>query len=308
MNETISCPIFMENGSDGEKDLAELGEILNTVSATDRSKIEKQLSNVRKGIQGEKNVIFELKNTDIPMICVHNLYFQLGDLSAQIDFLFVMPDKVYVVESKNLYGNIEINENGEFFRVSKGNSTRMYSPLTQCEHHLMMIHRLRQSVSKEEFPRLFTEKKFENNLHPLIIIANPTCTLSADKAPVEIKNKIVHTDQLAGYLAKNTAQDEYISPRAMENFARFFCHFHGENPREYMNLYRGMKKTAPEAMLLGTKEENDPVCPFCGESLVIRQSKNGKYAGVNFYGCSTFPKCKYADFSIKTRELLNKEP
>lgn len=308
MNESISCPVFMENGSDGEKDVAELGEILNTVSAADKSKIEKQLSNVKKGIQGENNVIFELKNTDLPMICVHNLYFQLGDLSAQIDFLFVMPDKVYVVESKNLYGNIEINENGEFFRLSKGQKTRMYSPLTQCEHHLMMIQRLRQSVSKEEFSRLFTEKKFENNLHPLIIIANPTCTISAEKAPLEIKNKIVHTDQLGGYLAKNTSNNEYISPRAMENFARFFCHFHGENPREYMNLYRGMKKTAHEGTVPRKQGENDPLCPFCGASLVVRQSKSGKYAGVNFYGCSTFPQCKYADFSTKTRDLLNNNP
>jgi len=38
--------------------------------------------------------------------------------------------------------------------------------------------------------------------------------------------------------------------------------------------------------------ENGPECPKCGEGMVQRQAKTGKYAGVPFFGCSGYPKCR----------------
>ena len=34
-------------------------------------------------------------------------------------------------------------------------------------------------------------------------------------------------------------------------------------------------------------------CPRCGSRLVLRQAHKGAYAGNKFYGCSSYPKCKY---------------
>jgi restriction system protein len=34
-------------------------------------------------------------------------------------------------------------------------------------------------------------------------------------------------------------------------------------------------------------------CPQCGNDLVRRRARKGKNAGNEFYGCSTFPKCRY---------------
>ena len=39
--------------------------------------------------------------------------------------------------------------------------------------------------------------------------------------------------------------------------------------------------------------EGDMVCPRCGASLVLRVAKKGQHAGDKFYGCSSYPKCKY---------------
>ncbi|WP_422382299.1 topoisomerase DNA-binding C4 zinc finger domain-containing protein [Marinicellulosiphila megalodicopiae] len=36
----------------------------------------------------------------------------------------------------------------------------------------------------------------------------------------------------------------------------------------------------------------EPECPKCGGGMVKRQSKTGQYAGVPFFGCSAFPKCR----------------
>ena len=35
------------------------------------------------------------------------------------------------------------------------------------------------------------------------------------------------------------------------------------------------------------------ICPKCKSNLVLRQAKRGKHAGEMFYGCSSFPKCRY---------------
>ena len=34
------------------------------------------------------------------------------------------------------------------------------------------------------------------------------------------------------------------------------------------------------------------VCPLCGSEMVLRKAKTGKYAGQQFWGCKSFPKCR----------------
>jgi ssDNA-binding Zn-finger/Zn-ribbon topoisomerase 1 len=39
-------------------------------------------------------------------------------------------------------------------------------------------------------------------------------------------------------------------------------------------------------------------CPRCGSEMVLRVAQRGPYIGREFYGCSSFPKCRYIqDFS-----------
>lgn len=34
-----------------------------------------------------------------------------------------------------------------------------------------------------------------------------------------------------------------------------------------------------------------PYCPKCGSTMVLKTARKGKYAGQNFWGCSTYPDC-----------------
>lgn len=44
----------------------------------------------------------------------------------------------------------------------------------------------------------------------------------------------------------------------------------------------------------GKGEGNDPTtCPKCGSNLVLRTAKKGPNAGNHFYGCSSYPNCKF---------------
>lgn len=43
------------------------------------------------------------------------------------------------------------------------------------------------------------------------------------------------------------------------------------------------------------KEEKYRICPVCGNVMLKRTARNGIYAGNQFWGCSTFPKCRYIE-------------
>jgi very-short-patch-repair endonuclease len=45
-----------------------------------------------------------------------------------------------------------------------------------------------------------------------------------------------------------------------------------------------------------------PVCPKCGGELIKRVATKGQYAGQEFWGCSNFPKCKFAKKAEQTAE------
>ena len=51
---------------------------------------------------------------------------------------------------------------------------------------------------------------------------------------------------------------------------------------------RGQEPDVPESMHSGA-----PSCPRCGGNLVVRTARKGKNAGQRFWGCETFPKCRF---------------
>lgn len=40
------------------------------------------------------------------------------------------------------------------------------------------------------------------------------------------------------------------------------------------------------------KSKSVPDCPNCGSEMKLRTARKGKYAGQQFWGCSSFPKCR----------------
>jgi hypothetical protein len=53
-------------------------------------------------------VYFELKNSFIPMLCLHDIRLEYNDYIAQFDFILITCKFIYVLETKKLNGDIEI--------------------------------------------------------------------------------------------------------------------------------------------------------------------------------------------------------
>lgn len=97
-----------------------------------KDKILKECAIAKAGIIGEDNILFELKNSNMDMVVLHDIYIETEDgRGAQIDFVVVTSKITFIIECKNLFGNIEIDSKGNFIRVieyGEKNIKKVYIP------------------------------------------------------------------------------------------------------------------------------------------------------------------------------------
>lgn len=111
-------PVFLKDDSAAERQLAALRELRERAPGELADKIDEEINRVNAGIWGEQTVRFELENSHLPMYILHDLFLEYDGLTAQIDYLIVTRKQTFVIECKNLYGDIEINSAGDFVRTT----------------------------------------------------------------------------------------------------------------------------------------------------------------------------------------------
>ena len=110
---------ILKESSDAKTYLSQLEALQKEVKpGTDlANKIDKEIAITKAGIAGEDAIMFELKNSGMDLVVLHDLYIETKDgRGAQIDYLLITPYVNVLIECKNLFGNIEINSKGEFIR------------------------------------------------------------------------------------------------------------------------------------------------------------------------------------------------
>jgi len=197
-------PIFLKESSTAIKQLEKLNKLRPMLNAEGQKIIDRDIKLLEYGISGEKNIEFELKNSHMPMYILHDVFLKAENLSAQIDYLVFTPKMCFVIECKNLFGNLEINNNGDFIRTIEYNGKKkkegIYSPITQNERHLELIKLLLMSKQKGFISKRIAQKSFDTMFIPLVVLANPKTVVYDRYAKKEIKNKVIRADKLIQYI------------------------------------------------------------------------------------------------------------
>jgi len=119
-------------------------------------------------------------------------------LSAQIDYLVITRKINFVIECKNLYGNIEINAKGDFIRTIKYGDKfvkeGIYSPITQNQRHMELIKKLLLERKTNILTRAAFNKFFPNFYRAIIVLANPKTILNNKNAEKSIKENVIRAD------------------------------------------------------------------------------------------------------------------
>ena len=195
--EKFTDTIFLKNDSNLENIIT----TLQTIYEKNPSNylIEKDLALFKRGYNGEKEIEYELKNANIGMFVLKDINLQYEDLTAQIDYVVVTTGKVYLIECKNMVGNIRVNERGDFIREIFDKKEGIYSHLRQAERHVEILKKI--WLSRSNFiKKFFAEEKFDYWYVPLVVFADSKSILNTKYAPKYILNKVVKSDQLVNYI------------------------------------------------------------------------------------------------------------
>ena len=197
--------VFLKEDSDLEKQLEELKSIRNKLDNTDE--IDKDIKLLEYGIIGEKEIAFELKNANIGMYVLHDVTFEYDGNKAQIDYLLFTRGYFYLIECKNLVGNITVDSNGQFYREYeyKGKKIKesIYSPYTQAVRHQDMMKKVWSANHSKLDNFIFGRFHGKNFFRPIVVLSNSKSFLNTKYAPKEIRNDIIRADQLISYIQKD---------------------------------------------------------------------------------------------------------
>ena len=195
----LSSPIVLKEDSNADEQLRQMEYYELIAPEAVKPAIERDKARISYGKTGETQIMYELKNSHMPMYIIHDLYLEYNGCTAQIDYLIVTRKVTLLLECKNLYGNILVDNAGNFIRRSGSGQTfrqeGMYSPVTQNERHLALIKEMRRDTKNVLLKGLF-ESNFNNNYRSLIVMANPKSIIDYRYAPQDIKDKIVKADGL----------------------------------------------------------------------------------------------------------------
>jgi hypothetical protein len=258
-------PIFLKESSNAQLQLDKLKALEPLLNTEGQTLIRQDIKCLEYGIAGEKNIAFELKNSHIPMYILHDIYLESGDLSAQIDYLVFTKKMCFVIECKNLYGDIEINNAGDFIRTidfgGKRKKEGIYSPITQNQRHLELMKKLKVESKSNILSKFMVGKFFEDFNKSVVVLANPKTVLNAKFAKKEDKDKVIRADQLVKYIKDmyDNSKESADSDEKMLDWAQSYLNLHKEVDKDYTEKYEQYKISTSKPGLshevIPTKEE-----------------------------------------------------
>ncbi len=140
--------VLLKTADDKSKRLNLLEDLQRSplLEAGQKKWLREELMRLRKGIQGENESAYFLdqyfKDGENHVV-LHDLRFVVGDDVVQIDHLVINRGScIYLLETKNYAGNLQINEQGEFTAQYDDDRFGIPSPVEQSHRHERVLQRL----------------------------------------------------------------------------------------------------------------------------------------------------------------------
>jgi len=179
-------------------------------------------------------------------------------IMAQIDHVVVSRFGVFVIETKNYYGWIFGSENAyQWKQVIFNNTYEFYNPIRQNLGHIKALQaNLKQYPALDYFPIVVFTRGSKLKVNSSFPVIKYYYLLKTIKSVTEINISEEIRDEIYNSLLKINGNKPLITPKKATD-------------EDYIN-------------------NNKNICPYCGNTLI---SKSGKYG--KFLGCADYPRCTY---------------
>lgn len=194
--EKLKTPILVKEATESTRLIEQYKkEIENTVEEDQRKSFNEKIKLLELGLNGENSVLFELQNSFLPMHILHDVRIIQNDLKAQIDFVVLTRKFILLIEVKNYYGNILVNEKDEFIRqVFKGNRLAFqegfYSPVRQVDRQIEVFDSYMRDMGA------ITRTPIKG----VVVFSNNRTIINTKKASAQVKEKILRVDGLVEFI------------------------------------------------------------------------------------------------------------
>lgn len=204
--EKLTTPIVVKEATEVVQRIEQYKNALNkTADPVEMNQIHEQIKLLELGLKGEKSVLFELQNAFLPLHILHDVRIVHNDFKAQIDFVVLTRKFILLIEVKNYYGNILVNEKDEFIRqVYKGNKLvfqeGFYSPVRQVERQAEVFEAYMKEMGA------VTRTPIKN----VVVFTNNRTVINTKKASKQVQDKIVRVDGLVNFLKQELGKDSPV--------------------------------------------------------------------------------------------------
>lgn len=305
----FSDTIFYKQDSELQYQVKSLEKLI--LEYPNNLKLEDMLKSCKRELKSEEKIEKKLKGSNIGMYIIRDLNIAYRDIKAQIDYIVITPGFIYLIECRNLYGNIVVSEDGGFFRkVKSGNKVvreSIESPLAIGENHKSILKKV-WSAKIEPKNRAKFEKAFSKS-YKILAVVTGTTTSNLDSVETGLRKKVIKCEDLVTYIEKdlekfNTRKDLIDSKEEMHGQAYSLMDLNIDSHEDYYEEYKkkfklGINKNIP----------NDNITQLKSAMSVSRQnaeknSSNLRKKLIN-YRIKKYKQNDVPDYYIFTDEELN---
>lgn len=170
----------------------------NKIDNEEKILLKEKIIRLRNIVDGNKNVVYELDKLNIPMYYLKDIYIKHRDKYVRFDFIILTKKMIIILDTTSLIGDIAISENGDFSKYTKEKNINTFTkkimndPIENIEESSQILLEI---LSKKKLIKSI-------NIETKLVISNPKSIVSRNKAPLEIKDKIVKVHEIQDNIIK----------------------------------------------------------------------------------------------------------
>jgi len=158
------------------------------------------------GDRQEQDVAFYLRRAfkdDGNILVLNDYRFTHNGETAQIDHLIVHRAGFIIIESKSIYGEVKVNDQGEWSRSYKGRWSGMPSPIRQAELQMELLKDfLSDNVECFLGKLLGLQMQVRRREWSVLCTVSSSCILHRDSMPAALSKQVVKSEFIADEVQK----------------------------------------------------------------------------------------------------------